>query len=176
MLEAAHIFVTQKPGCDKWYSWSAARRLCGSPVPLESRYRWIQPDRPKATFLGRPHLTPCRIPVAESSVFLAVRFRGGASEKGLQENPVAGRADALGLCSLACSLSPTTQRRNVSPRICPEQPRCFHFIGNTKCLTAGIFFSCLGSWGAQSQICSWNSEDLWQFNSMHLCPNSLFVL
>ena len=25
MLEAAHIFVTQKPGCDKWYSWSAAR-------------------------------------------------------------------------------------------------------------------------------------------------------
>lgn len=72
MLEAAHIFVAQKPGCDKWYSWSAARRLCSSPVPLESRYRWIQPDHLKATFLGRPHLTPCRIPVTESSVFLAL--------------------------------------------------------------------------------------------------------
>lgn len=138
----------------------------------------LDPARPSESHvLGPPSFDPMWNPSCWIvSVPRAVRFRGGASEKGLQENPVAGRADALGLCSLACSLSPTTQRRNVSPRICPEQPRCFHFIGNTKCLTAGIFFSCLGSWGAQSQICSWNSEDLWQFNSMHLCPNSLFVL
>lgn len=97
------------------------QRLCSSPIPPESRYRWIQPDHPKATFLGRPHLTPCRIPVTESpfSVPHAVHFHGGTSEKDLQENSGVERADALGLYPLACSLSPaTTQRRNVSQRIC----------------------------------------------------------
>ena len=180
MLEAAHIFVTQKPGCDKWYSWSIARRLCSSSIPLESWYHWIQPDHQDlgpwaATSLGCPDLTPCRIPFTELpfGVHYAVRFHGGASKKVLQEGYMVGRADVRwgSVHWVAhCLLWPPTGEINVS---WTTEMLLFH--RKYKPYNCWYFLSCLGYWGAQSQICSWNSLNIKQFNSMHFCVLTLLL-
>ena len=164
MLEAAHIFVTQKPGCDKWYSWSAARGcvvlpflqrvdIAGSSQTIRKPRSWaalIWP-RVESQLLNRP------------SVFLMLSiFMEGPLRKTCKRIPGwkgLTRTGALspGLLIVSCN---HPEEKCLSENLYPEQPRCFYFIGNIKRLTAGIFFPCLGSWGAQSQICSGNLVNL----------------